>query len=58
MPAGTMMADFKVALPPENFVKGALGTWGAPGGVFALILRCSMWQSSPRSQLGCREPRM
>jgi ABC-2 type transport system permease protein len=38
LPAGTTMADFKVALYPENFVKGTLGTWGALGGVFALIM--------------------
>jgi hypothetical protein len=38
LPPGTTMADFKVALYPENFVKGTLGTWGALGGVFALIM--------------------
>jgi len=38
LPAGTTMADFKVALYPENFVKGTMGTWGALGGVFALIM--------------------
>lgn len=38
LPPGTKMADFKVALYPENFVKGTLNTWGALGGVFALIM--------------------
>lgn len=38
LPPGTKMSDFKVALYPANFVKGTLGTWGALGGVFALIM--------------------
>ena len=32
------MSDFKVALYPENFVKDTFSTWGALGGVFALIM--------------------
>jgi ABC-2 type transport system permease protein len=38
LPAGTTLADFKVALYPENFIKDTFSTWGALGGVFALIL--------------------
>jgi ABC-type transport system involved in multi-copper enzyme maturation permease subunit len=38
LPAGTTMADFKVALYPANFVKSTMGTWAALGGVFALIM--------------------
>jgi ABC-2 type transport system permease protein len=38
LPQGTTLADFKVALYPENFVKETFSTWGALGGVFALIM--------------------
>jgi ABC-2 type transport system permease protein len=38
LPQGTTLADFKVALYPENFVKDTFSTWGALGGVFALIM--------------------
>src|SRR3984893_7199890 len=38
VPKGTTVADFKVALYPENFIKDTFSTWGALGGVFALIL--------------------
>ena len=38
LPKGTTVADFKVALYPENFIKDTFSTWGALGGVFALIL--------------------
>jgi ABC-type transport system involved in multi-copper enzyme maturation permease subunit len=38
LPPGTTLADFKVALYPENFVKDTFSTWGALGGVFALIM--------------------
>ena len=38
LPKGTTIADFKVALYPENFIKDTFATWGALGGVFALIL--------------------
>lgn len=35
---GTTLADFKVALYPQNFVKQTLSQWGVLGGVFALIV--------------------
>ena len=38
LPQGTKLADFKVALYPENFIKDTFSTWGALGGVFALIV--------------------
>jgi ABC-type transport system involved in multi-copper enzyme maturation permease subunit len=38
LPAGTTLADFKIALYPENFVKQTLTQWGVLGGVFALIV--------------------
>src|SRR6202158_4438726 len=38
LPKGTTVADFKVALYPENFIKDTFSTWGALGGVVALIL--------------------
>jgi ABC-2 type transport system permease protein len=38
LPAGTSLADLKVALYPPNFVREVLGQWGVLGGVFALIL--------------------
>jgi ABC-2 type transport system permease protein len=38
LPQGTTLADFKVALYPENFIKDTFATWGALGGVFALIM--------------------
>jgi ABC-type transport system involved in multi-copper enzyme maturation permease subunit len=38
LPPGTTLADFKVALYPENFVKQTLSQWGVLGGVFALIV--------------------
>ena len=38
LPPGTTLADFKVALYPENFIKDTFSTWGSLGGVFALIL--------------------
>ena len=38
LPKGTTIADFKVALYPENFIRDTFATWGALGGVFALIL--------------------
>jgi ABC-2 type transport system permease protein len=38
LPPGTTLADFKVALYPENFIKNTFATWGALGGVFALIM--------------------
>jgi ABC-type transport system involved in multi-copper enzyme maturation permease subunit len=38
LPKGTTLADFKVALYPENFIRDTFSTWGALGGVFALIL--------------------
>ncbi|HVS49567.1 MAG TPA: ABC transporter permease subunit [Candidatus Dormibacteraeota bacterium] len=38
LPQGTTLADFKVALYPENFIKDTFATWGSLGGVFALIL--------------------
>ena len=38
LPRGTTLADFKVALYPQNFVKQTLSQWGVLGGVFALIV--------------------
>jgi ABC-2 type transport system permease protein len=38
LPPGTTLADFKVALYPQNFIKNTFTTWGALGGVFALIM--------------------
>ena len=38
LPPGTTLADFKVALYPENFVKETLNQWGLLGGVFTLIV--------------------
>lgn len=38
LPKGTTLADFKVALYPENFIKDTFSTWSVLGGVFALIL--------------------
>ena len=38
LPPGTTLADFKVALYPQNFVRQTLGQWGVLGGVFALIV--------------------
>jgi ABC-2 type transport system permease protein len=38
LPPGTTLADFKVALYPENFIKDTFSTWGSLGGVFALIM--------------------
>jgi ABC-type transport system involved in multi-copper enzyme maturation permease subunit len=38
LPPGTTLADFKVALYPQNFVKQTLSQWGVLGGVFALIV--------------------
>ena len=38
LPPGTTLADFKVALYPENFIKDTFSSWGALGGVFALIM--------------------
>jgi len=38
LPPGTKLADFKVALYPQNFVKQTLSQWGVLGGVFALIV--------------------
>jgi ABC-2 type transport system permease protein len=38
LPAGTTLADFKVALYPANFVRQTLQQWSVLGGVFALIL--------------------
>jgi ABC-2 type transport system permease protein len=35
---GTTLADFKVALYPENFIKDTFSTWSVLGGVFALIV--------------------
>src|SRR5258706_9068112 len=35
---GTTLADFKVALYPQNFVRQTLSQWGVLGGVFALIV--------------------
>ena len=38
LPKGTTLADFKVALYPDNFIKDTFSTWSVLGGVFALIL--------------------
>jgi ABC-type transport system involved in multi-copper enzyme maturation permease subunit len=38
LPAGTTIADFKVALYPANFARQTVQQWGLLGGVFALIL--------------------
>ncbi len=38
LPAGTTLADFKIALYPINFVRQTLQQWNLLGGVFALIL--------------------
>ncbi len=38
LPKGTTLADFKVSLYPDNFVKQTFSTWGSLGGVFALIV--------------------
>jgi ABC-2 type transport system permease protein len=38
LPPGTTLADFKVALYPENFVRQTLSQWSVLGGVFALIV--------------------
>jgi ABC-type transport system involved in multi-copper enzyme maturation permease subunit len=38
LPPGTTLADFKIALYPENFVKETLNQWGLLGGVFTLIV--------------------
>ena len=38
LPPGTTLADFKVALYPQNFVKQTMSQWGVLGGVFALIV--------------------
>jgi ABC-2 type transport system permease protein len=38
LPPGTTLADFKVALYPQNFVRQTLTQWGVLGGVFALIV--------------------
>lgn len=38
LPPGTTLADFKVALYPQNFVRQTLSQWGVLGGVFALIV--------------------
>lgn len=38
LPPGTTLADFKIALYPENFVKQTMSQWGVLGGVFALIV--------------------
>ncbi len=38
LPKGTTLADFKVALYPDNFVRQTFSTWGSLGGVFALIV--------------------
>jgi ABC-type transport system involved in multi-copper enzyme maturation permease subunit len=38
LPPGTTLADFKIALYPENFVKETMSQWGVLGGVFALIV--------------------
>jgi ABC-type transport system involved in multi-copper enzyme maturation permease subunit len=35
---GTSLADFKIALYPENVVKQTMSQWGVLGGVFALIV--------------------
>ena len=38
LPPGTTLADFKVALYPQNVVKQTMSQWGVLGGVFALIV--------------------
>jgi ABC-2 type transport system permease protein len=38
LPPGVTLADFKIALYPENFVKETMSQWGVLGGVFALIV--------------------
>jgi ABC-type transport system involved in multi-copper enzyme maturation permease subunit len=38
LPPGTTLADFKIALYPQNFVKQTMSQWGLLGGVFALIV--------------------
>jgi ABC-type transport system involved in multi-copper enzyme maturation permease subunit len=38
LPPGTSLADFKVALYPQNVVKQTMSQWGVLGGVFALIV--------------------
>jgi ABC-2 type transport system permease protein len=38
LPAGTTLADFKVALYPANFLRYTLQQWSVLGGVFALIV--------------------
>jgi ABC-2 type transport system permease protein len=38
LPKGTTLADFKVTLYPQNFVRQTLQQWSVLGGVFALIL--------------------
>jgi ABC-type transport system involved in multi-copper enzyme maturation permease subunit len=38
LPKGTTLADFKVALYPDNFVRYTFSTWSVLGGVFALIV--------------------
>jgi ABC-2 type transport system permease protein len=38
LPAGTSLADLKVALYPANLVRQTVQQWGSLGGVFALIL--------------------
>jgi ABC-type transport system involved in multi-copper enzyme maturation permease subunit len=38
LPPGMTLADFKIALYPENVVKQTMSQWGVLGGVFALIV--------------------
>ena len=38
LPPGTTLADFKIALYPQNFVRQTLQQWSTLGGVFALIV--------------------
>lgn len=38
LPEGTTLADLKVALYPQNFVRETLQQWSVLGGVFALIV--------------------
>jgi ABC-type transport system involved in multi-copper enzyme maturation permease subunit len=38
LPPGATLADLKVALYPENFIKETFGIWASLGGVFALIM--------------------
>ena len=38
LPPGTTLADLKVALYPQNFVRQTLQQWSVLGGVFALIV--------------------